>query len=131
MKNIFTKCQLSILSITILSLGLVAVFVPTETLLSAPVPDDKARTVKLDNPLGDDPDSKDINSVIAQVIKSVLGIIGALALVAFVVGGVRWLTSAGSEEKVTKGTHSMLYAAIGIIVIFTSYAILKTIMSGF
>jgi len=84
-------------------------------------------SVKLTNPIS----SRTLNDVAAKAIKTVLGIVGALSLVAFVYGGVVWLTSAGNPERVQTGTRAMLYAAIGIIVIFTSFAILSTVFRGF
>lgn len=91
-------------------------------------------TYQLTNPLGGSSANKkgitDVNEIVGKVIQAVLGILGSIALVVFMYGGFLWLTSAGSEEKVSAGLSAMLYAAVGIFVIFGSYAILNTVLSG-
>jgi hypothetical protein len=48
----------------------------------------------------------------------------------FVYGGVMWIISGGSAEKITKGTQAMLWAAIGMCIIFASYAIIALILQS-
>ena len=89
---------------------------------------DNAGTVTLDNPLGGT-GASDINLIIGQVINGVLGVVGSLALVLFIYGGFTWITAAGSNEKVTKGKDILIWATIGLIVIFMSYAFVRVILS--
>ncbi len=95
---------------------------------------DEATTIKLQNPIGgtaEKPEgTTDIRAIYGTAIKAFLGILGSLALVAFIYGGVMWLTSGGSADKVKKGLNSMLYAAVGMFVIFATYGILTTIIEG-
>ncbi len=105
---------------------------------SAPsgVQDDKlkAYVISLQNPLGSKY-QKDagvlIPELLGTLISNALGLVGTLTLVVFIYGGFVWLTSAGNEEKVSKGTHAMMYAAIGICIIFSSYAILQLVFQAF
>jgi hypothetical protein len=83
---------------------------------------------ELENPLGED--RTDIIPILAGVIQKVLGVIGSITLLVFIAGGVMWLTSAGKQEQVAKGTKTMLYAIIGIFVIFSAYVILNAVISG-
>ncbi|MDP2684454.1 MAG: pilin [bacterium] len=69
----------------------------------------------------------DINLIIKKVIDIALNILGSATLLVFVVGGFMWLTSGGNEQRVQKGTKTMLYATIGIFVIFSAYAILSAL----
>jgi hypothetical protein len=48
---------------------------------------------------------------------------GVLALVAFVYGGVLFLTSAGSSDRVTKGKKIIIGSLIGLAIVFLSYTI--------
>ena len=41
-------------------------------------------------------------------------------------GGFEWLTSAGNDEKVKSGTQTMVWAVIGVILVFASYLLLST-----
>lgn len=56
--------------------------------------------------------------------KFLLSITGALALLAFVVGGMMFLISAGSSEKVETAKKIIIGAVIGIFIVFTSYIII-------
>tara|TARA_Y100001970_G_C14223843_1_gene854332 strand:+ start:2383 stop:2811 length:429 start_codon:yes stop_codon:yes gene_type:complete len=82
---------------------------------------------QLQNPIA----SATPQELIGKVAQTALGIIGSLTLLAFMFGGFMWLTSAGNQEKVKKGTQTMLYATIGLFVIFGSYAILNQILGIF
>lgn len=85
---------------------------------------------KLANPIASPGGGQiDIPVFIGQVISSVLVVVGALTLLVFVFGGFLWLTSAGNEERVKKGSQTMLFAAIGLFIIFASYGILQLIIT--
>lgn len=88
-----------------------------------------ADTISLTNPLTDSSTSIDIPTLIGNIIHSVLGIVGSLALVMFIYGGLLWMTSAGKQEQVTKGRDAMLWAAIGIIIIFSAYALVNLVLT--
>lgn len=68
--------------------------------------------------------------VIAGIlIRSILLIIGSVTLLMFVWGGFLWLTSAGNEDRVEKGSSTMLWAAIGVFLVFASYLIINTYLN--
>lgn len=60
-----------------------------------------------------------------NVAEMILGLVGALALVVFIYGGVRMLTSGGNAESVTAGKKSIIGAVIGMLLVFGSYTIIK------
>ncbi|MFB6181293.1 MAG: pilin [Candidatus Magasanikbacteria bacterium] len=86
----------------------------------------KRKKVSLDNPLQGD--IKTVPALAGRVIKTILSVIGSVALIAFVVGGVRWLISGGKPEQIKKGAKTMLYAVVGLFVVFGSYGILQLII---
>ncbi len=88
----------------------------------------KTQAVTLPNPLGEGND--DPNILIGKVINAVLGIVGSLALVMFIYGGFTWMLAAGNQEKVQKGKDILIWATIGLIVIFSAYALVKFIFTG-
>ena len=81
--------------------------------------------LSLSNPLGAD----SVNELIGRVINSVMGIVGSLALLMFVYGGLTWMTSSGSQDKVKKGKDILLWSAVGLVVIFGAYALTKFIIN--
>ena len=73
---------------------------------------------------------ENIPGAIGVLIGSIFGIVGALALGMFVYGGLMWMLSGGSQEKVKKGRDILVWATVGIIVIFSSYIILNFILTA-
>lgn len=69
------------------------------------------------------------NDLIGNVINGVMGVVGSLALLMFVFGGLTWMTSGGSKEKVKKGKDIAVWSAIGLILIFSAYAITRLIIN--
>ncbi len=94
-------------------------------LISAPARADQT-TVSLTNPL----QAEDIPSLTGSIIKAVLGIIGAIALLMFIWGGFLWLTAAGSPDKIEKGKNTLIWATFGLILIFSSYIIANFIIQS-
>lgn len=84
--------------------------------------------VSLENPLASS--EGNVQLLINQIIKVVLTVIGSLAFLVFFVGGVTWITSGGNEDKIKKGSQAMIWATIGIVVIFSSYAIINLILTS-
>src|SRR3989338_5403556 len=80
-------------------------------------------TVSLDNPLGKG--ATDIPTLLGKIIQSVLGVVGSLALVMFIYGGTTWMLSGGNQERVTKGKQILIWATLGIIIIFSAYALVR------
>jgi len=66
----------------------------------------------------------DMASVSVNVAEYILGIVGSLALLAFVAGGVMMMLSAGNAEWVTRGKQAIIGAVIGLAIVFTSYTII-------
>jgi len=87
---------------------------------------------------GDDPANELCNPIsvgspqklIGKIIVAVLGIVGSLALLMFIYGGFTWMTAAGNQESITKGKNILVWATIGLIIIFSSYAIVRFVFEG-
>lgn len=67
----------------------------------------------------------DIPVLIGKGIKLLMQVIGTIALLMFVYGGLLWMVSAGNTEKTKKAMDIMLWAGLGVIVILSSYAIVN------
>lgn len=66
--------------------------------------------------------------ILGNIIKAAMGFIGAVALILFMYGGLTIMISRGSSDSIKKGKNIMVWAAIGIIIIFSSYAIVSFII---
>lgn len=78
------------------------------------------------NPLG----TTDIPTLAGRIINAVLGIVGSIALVMFIYGGFSWMTAAGNQEAVTKGKNILIWATVGLIVIFSAYALVNFVFTA-
>ncbi len=67
---------------------------------------------------------------IGLVIKTATGIMGTIALVMIIYGGLLWMTSMGNSSQTEKAQNVLFYGALGIFVIFGSYAIITFIFSA-
>ena len=83
--------------------------------------------VALDNPLGS---IKTPQALIGRLINAVMGLIGSITLVMFIYGGFTWMTSAGSPEKVKKGRDILVWAVIGLVIVFSAYALVSLIINS-
>ena len=88
-----------------------------------------AQSVDLENPLPID-NILEGSSYIGKIIKNVLGIVGALALLLLVYGGISMIIAAGNETKIAKAKSIIVYTAIGLVVIFSSYTIINFVLQA-
>jgi cbb3-type cytochrome oxidase subunit 3 len=72
----------------------------------------------------------DLQKVVGWMIDGVLGIIGTLALVIFLYSGIMWMTAQGKKETVDDAKHTMIYAAIGLFIVFGSYMFVSFIIKS-
>lgn len=79
------------------------------------------------NPLG----TNDVSEIFARIIRAVLGFLGALALVFIIIGGFTILISRGNPEKIKSGKETIFWAAIGLIIAFSSWIILNFVITSF
>src|ERR1700741_1948939 len=74
---------------------------------------------ELCNPLG----TADLAEIIGRIIRDVLGISGVVALAMFVWGGAQFLLSQGNPDKVKQGKATLIWATIGLVVLFSAYVL--------
>ena len=86
-----------------------------------------SQSAELTNPLG----NVNIFDIVANIRKTILGLVGVAALVMFIYGGILWMTSAGNSQRIEKGRETLTWAAIGLVVIFASYALVNLILKAF
>lgn len=82
-----------------------------------------AQAVSLRNPIAADTPQE----LIGSIINYVLGIIGPLALLMFVVGGLTWMTSAGNPDRIKKGQSILIWSAIGLVVVLFAYGLVRVL----
>jgi hypothetical protein len=87
--------------------------------------DSTGNSVNLSNPIG----VKSVPELIGNIINAALGIVGSLALIMFIYGGFTWMLAAGNEKAVEKGRNILIWATVGLVVIFASYSLVNFIIN--
>ena len=64
-----------------------------------------------------------IETTLNGILQTAFAFLGVLFLGMILYGGYNWMTAMGEEEKVEKGKSTLIWAAIGLIVILAAYAI--------
>jgi len=72
----------------------------------------------------------DILRIVVSVSKLILRLVGVLALIFFIVGGIIWITSAGNPEQVKKGKKILVGTLIGLLIVFFAWQVVNLIVCG-
>ena len=72
----------------------------------------------------------DVMNPIGTALNAVFGIIGIIAVVMVVIGGVMYATSQGDPGKVAKGKNTIIYGIIGMVISLLAFAIVNFVFKG-
>lgn len=64
-----------------------------------------------------------LTETVAGIIQVIIGFLGVVAIIIILLGGLKWMTSAGNEEKVGEAKKLLTAGVIGLIIILAAYAI--------
>ena len=76
---------------------------------------------------GDDTTEK-INNLIRQIINLLSIIVGVVAVIMIIIGGLRYITSGGSDTGVTSAKNTILYAIIGLIIVALAQLLVRFVL---
>ncbi|MBR5027023.1 hypothetical protein IKX64_00275, partial [Candidatus Saccharibacteria bacterium] len=68
--------------------------------------------------------------VFRQITDTILYIVGIIAVIMLIWGGIRYVVSGGDAKKVTDAKNTILYAIIGLIISFLAYAIVRFVVNA-
>jgi cytochrome bd-type quinol oxidase subunit 2 len=66
---------------------------------------------------------RSIGSIIASILKVVLGFLGIVFVVLIIVAGFRYMTAGGNEDQVHEAVKQIRNAAIGLVIVVCALAI--------
>lgn len=117
-----------IIAVGLLVLGVGMVLVPTNTYAVNVIADqcasDPTAAICKDQ-------NKSPAQLIATIVNVLLFIIGAIAVIMIIIGGILYVTSAGDSGNVTKAKNTILYAVVGLVIAFLAYAIVNFVIVRF
>ncbi len=75
-----------------------------------------------------DASSTNLAGFIKQIINLLLYVLGAIAVLMIIIGGIRYTTSGGDQSGVKGAKDTILYAVIGLVVALMAYAIVNFVI---
>ena len=64
------------------------------------------------------------------VVGFMLWLVGALAVIFIIIGGIQYVVSAGDPKKTAQAKNTILYAIIGVVLAVAAGAIVKFVLHG-
>lgn len=75
--------------------------------------------------------SDDLGDMVKIIINTVLIVLGMIAVIMIVVGGVRYTTSNGDSASIKNAKDTILYAIVGLVVAIMSFSIVNFVVGRF
>lgn len=72
--------------------------------------------------------NNDLGGFIRRVINVILYVVGAIAVLMIVIGGLRYVISGGDSSQTKAAKDTILYAVIGLVVAVMAYAIVNFVV---
>ena len=76
-------------------------------------------------------DGPSLEASIGIIVNILLFLLGAIAVIMIVIGGIRYATSNGDQSAITSAKNTILYAVIGLVVAIMAYAIVNFVIQSF
>ena len=71
-----------------------------------------------------------LEEIVRTIINTVIFIVGILAVIMIILGGISYATSQGDSAKVKKGKDTILYGIVGLVICLLSYAIVQFVLNA-
>jgi len=69
-----------------------------------------------------------LETIIMNIIKVVLGFLGIIAVIIVIIGGFKWMTSGGAEEKTTDARKLIIAGLVGLIIVLIAYTVVNFVL---
>ncbi len=77
----------------------------------------------------DDTTGVDVQAVIRNVIQFLVVIVGSIAVIMFIVGGFKYITSGGDSNKTASAKNTLLFATIGVVVVLLAQFLVSFVIT--
>jgi hypothetical protein len=80
--------------------------------------------------LGPNSQPNTFQGIFLFIIQSLLGVVGLIAVIFIIWGGVQYITSRGNEEQAETGKRTLTDAIIGLVIVILSYVIVVVVINA-
>lgn len=70
-----------------------------------------------------------INNLITSVINIFSLVVGVIAVIMIIIGGLKYIMSSGDSNNITSAKNTILYAIIGLVIVAMAQFIVKFVLS--
>jgi hypothetical protein len=77
---------------------------------------------------GNGQSEQSINKIIHTIINLLSIVVGVIAVIMIIVGGLRYITSGGSDTGITSAKNTILYAIIGLIIVALAQVMVRFVL---
>jgi hypothetical protein len=74
--------------------------------------------------------SASVSVILANIFSWLMGLFTTFAVIAFIISGIQYLTSAGDTDQIEKAKHNAMYAILGVIIGLSGFVIVKAIAAA-
>jgi len=72
----------------------------------------------------------DLVTAVSNIINIILSVLGIIAVIIVLMGGFKWMTSQGNEEKVGEAKKLLSAGLIGLVIVLAAYAISRFVITN-
>ena len=72
----------------------------------------------------------DFSKLMTNVINTILLVLGMIAVIMIIIGGIRYTTSNGDPSQVKSAKDTVLYAVVGLIIAIMAFAIVNFVLAS-
>ncbi|MBU0597162.1 pilin [Patescibacteria group bacterium] len=74
--------------------------------------------------------TQSLPETVGRIISVAFGLLGIIAVVIILIGGFKWMTAGGAEEKTTDARNYIVSGVIGLAIILSAYAITSFVLGS-
>ncbi len=76
------------------------------------------------------PEKRTLEGTIKSVINILLFVVGIVAVIMIIIGGLRYVLSGGDSSATNNAKNTIIYSVVGLIVAFMAYAIVNFVLDA-
>ena len=69
------------------------------------------------------------NNLLRNIVNIFSAVVGVIAVVMIIVGGLRYITSGGDSSKVSTAKNSIIYAIVGLVIVALAQLIVRFVLT--
>ena len=71
----------------------------------------------------------DMDTILGNVVNTITGILGFVAVIMILIGGFQWMTAGGEDGKVDKAKGTLKNGIIGLVIVAGAWVIIKFVLT--